>query len=376
MNGRERALAALAHRQPDRLPIDFGGRHTTIHLQAHQALMRHLGLAGPEPRIRSYHTYLVEPDPQLVSRFGRVATPIFPNAPSDYLFRIDPVTNTYADEWGATYYMPPGGYYYDLQTSPLAAAEAGEDLRRYRWPNPADPSRFAGLPERIKAAHEAVEGLTMICSATGGPFEQAWYLLGFEQAYVSLATNLPFMEDLTERLVEWQIDYWNSVLDLVAPYADIVQIQEDLGSQNGPLISPTTFRRLYKPRMRRLVDAIRKKTSAPIYIHSCGSIYPFIPDLIECGIEILNPVQVNAQDMDSGRLKREFGRHLTFWGGGCDPVVLQNGSIQDVEEEVRRRIDDLAPGGGFVFGSVHNIQVNVPTENIVGMFEAAAKYGG
>jgi uroporphyrinogen decarboxylase len=376
MTCRERTLAALEHREPDRVPLDFGGRTTTIHLYAHQALMQHLGLSGPQPRLRSYHTYLVDPDPQLLQRFERASAVFFSRPPSDYVFKIDPVTNTYVDEWGTKYYMPPDGYYYDIQSTPLATAESEADLQKYPWPNPKDPSRVAGLAAEVKAAYDAREKVIMMCTATLGLWEMSWYLLGFEQAYVNLAANQPFMEALTERMLEWQMAYWDMVLGEVGPYIDLVQIGEDLGSQHGPLMAPATFRRIYKPRMRRLVDFIKQRTKARIYLHSCGSIYRMIPDLIEVGIEVLNPVQVNAAEMDSARLKREFGKDLTFWGGGCDPVVLQTGTPTEVRDDVKRRIHDLAPGGGFVFGSVHNIQANVPPANIVAMFEAAQEFGG
>jgi uroporphyrinogen decarboxylase len=376
MNCRERTLAALDHKEPDRVPLDFGGRHTTLHLYVHEALMQHLGLSGPKPRIRSYHTYLVEPDPQLLQRFERVTAVFFPKAPSNYVFAIDPATNTYVDEWGTTYYMPPNGYYYDMHTVPLLDAETEADLKKYRWPNPTDPSRITGLAEQVKAAYAAGEKVIMMCAATPGLWEHSWYMFGFEQAFINVAANQPLMEAFTERLLEWQMAYWDMVLGAVGDYLDLVQIGEDLGTQNGPMMSPTTFRRIYKPRMRRLVESIKKKTKARVYLHSCGSIYRFIPDIIECGIQVLNPVQVNAAEMDSARLKREFGKDLTFWGGGCDPVIMGTGTPQEVVEDVKRRIHDLAPGGGFVFGSVHNIQANVPPENIVAMFEAAREFGG
>lgn len=376
MNRRERTLAALDHREPDRVPLDFGGRHTTLHLFAHQALMRHLGLVGPEPPLRSYHTYLVDPDPRLLAIFERVTALFYPKSESRYQFHIDPATNTYVDEWGTKYYMPPGGYYFDLCEAPLAGAETAAELEAFRWPDPADPARIAGLPEKIKATREQGEEVVMMCSASPGLWEHSWYLLGFEHAYISLAANSSFMERLTERILEWQMAYWDMTLAAVGPHIDLVQINEDLGSQTGLLMSPATFRRIYRPRLRRLVEFIKARTAARVYIHSCGSIAPLIPDLIDCGIEVLNPVQVNAHDMDSAMLKREFGRDLTFWGGGCDPVVLQNGGPREVAEDVKRRIRDLAPGGGYVFGSVHNIQANVPPENIVAMFETAAEVGG
>ena len=376
MNCRQRTLAALSHQEPDRVPLDFGGRQTTLHFAAHQALMRHLGLRGPEPRIRSYHTYLVEPDPQLLRRFERVSAIFFPKAPSDYVFKIDPATNTYVDEWGTTYYMPPNGYYYDMHRVPLPDAETEEDLKRYRWPNPTDPARMAGVPEQVKKAYEIGEKVIMMCGAMPGLWEHSWYIFGLETAFMNLAGNVPLMEAFTQRVLEWQLAYWDMVLGQVGPYVDIIQLNEDLGSQNGPMMSPATFRKIYKPRLRTLIASIKKQTKARVYLHSCGSIYRMIPDLIEIGVDVLNPVQVNAADMDSLRLKREFGKDLTFWGGGCDPVVMGMGRVDQVRDEVKRRIHDLAPGGGFVFGSVHNIQANVPPENIVAMFDAALEFGG
>jgi uroporphyrinogen decarboxylase len=165
------------------------------------------------------------------------------------------------------------------------------------------------------------------------------------------------------------------VLDAVGDEIDVVHIEGDAGGTEGPLFSPALFRRVFKPMLARWVSAIKAKTKAPVFIHSCGSIYWVIPDFIECGIDILNPVQLNASDMDTPRLKREFGRDVSFWGGGCDTVVLQRGTPQEVADEVKRRIDDLAPGGGFVFGSVHNIPPDVPPENIVTMFDTARQLG-
>jgi uroporphyrinogen decarboxylase len=304
-----------------------------------------------------------------------VSEVFFPGSESRYEFRIDPATSTYVDEWGVTYHMPPDGYYYDLSRSPLAHADKEEDLRDFHWPDPRDPARLAGLPEKIKAAHEAGERLIFFGAASPGLWEHSWYLLGFENAYMYLAMNQSFMEAFTDKLLEWQIAYWDMALDAVGPYVDVVQLNEDLGTQTGPMMSPATFRKLYKPRLTQLISSIKRKTKARVYLHSCGSVYKLIPDLIECGVDALNPVQVNAVDMDSARLKREFGKDLTFWGGGCDPVLLQNGSPRDVSDEVKRRIDDLAPGGGFIFGSVHNIQANVPTENIVAFLDTAQEYG-
>ena len=262
MNCRQRALAALNHREPDRVPLDFGGRQTTLHFAAHQALMKYLGFSGPEPPIRSYHTYLVDPDPQLLQRFERVSAVFFPKAPSDYVFAIDPATNSYVDEWGTTYHMPPGGFYYDMVANPLTEAESEADLAKYRWPNPTDPARIAGLPEKIRAAYAAGEKVVMICGAMPGLWEHAWYMFGMEQAFVNLGGNAPLIEAFTDRILAWQIAYWDMALRQVGDCVDVVQLNEDLGSQDGPMMAPATFRRVYKPRLRQLIAEIKQRTKA------------------------------------------------------------------------------------------------------------------
>jgi uroporphyrinogen decarboxylase len=156
----------------------------------------------------------------------------------------------------------------------------------------------------------------------------------------------------------------------------VVQVGDDLGGQHGPLFSPDIYRTIYKPKEKKLISLIKKNTDAKIYFHSCGSIYEYLPDLIEIGVEVLNPVQVHAANMGSDKLKKEFGNDLSFWGGGADPVsIMSNGTVRDVEDEVKRRIDDFSPGGGFVFASIHNIQADVPPENVAKFFETAYRYG-
>lgn len=375
MTSRERVLTAAAHREPDRVPMDFGGRISTIHAYAHRELKKHLGLEGGEEKIIGYMTYTVEPDPRLVERFGRDTISFYPNYGAGYQLKIDPETNTYSDEWGVKYRMPLDGYYFDPFQFPLANAETPADLDRHHWPDPRDPNRMRGVAEEIKATAAAGEKAILLGAPTLGIWLLPQFLRGMEQALMDLAGNRKLAEALAEKVTEWYEAYWESALAEVGPYVDFVHMEGDLGDQNGPLFSPKTFREIYKPRLRRVIEAIKRRSSARIWLHSCGSIYWAIPDLIDAGVEVLNPVQVNAADMDSARLKREFGKDLTFWGGGCDPVVLQFGSPADVEAEVRRRIADFAPGGGFVFASIHNIQANVPPANIVAMFEAAHRYG-
>jgi uroporphyrinogen decarboxylase len=161
----------------------------------------------------------------------------------------------------------------------------------------------------------------------------------------------------------------------VGDVVDIVRLGDDLGMDRGPFMSPATYRRLFKPRHKILCDYIRAHSSMRIFLHSCGGIAPLIPDLIEAGFQILNPVQTNCQGMNPRHLKQEFGRHVTFWGGGCDTRhVLNRRSPGEVKRHVLERLEVFAPGGGFVFNTVHNILPEVPPENIVAMFEALAEY--
>ncbi len=374
MTSRERVLTTCAHKEPDRVPIDFGGRISTLHAFAERDLKRYLGLDGGEERILSWMTYTVDPDPRLVERFGRDTTAVPPRPGSRYTFRVDPETSTYKDEWGIKYYMPPGGFYFDPCEHPLAWAEAPSDLDRFDWPDPTDPSRIEGVGEALRAAREAGYA-TMLTAPTLGVWLLPHFLCGMERALMDLALNRPFVEALAERLTEWYEAFWTVALEEVGPWVDLVHMEGDLGDQTGPLFSPRVFREIYKPRFRRIVDVIKRHSSACLWLHSCGSVRWAIPDLIDCGVDVLNPVQVGAAGMDSFELKRDFGRDLAFWGGGCDTKVLQFGTPSEVEAEVKRRVEDFKPGGGYVFASIHNIQANVPPENIVAMFDAARRYG-
>ncbi|MHB1415753.1 MAG: uroporphyrinogen decarboxylase family protein, partial [Chloroflexota bacterium] len=374
MTSRERVLTALRHEEADRVPIDLGARHS-IHVFAYRALKEHLGLAGGEEVIRSYLNHTAEPDPRLIEMFGGDVLGFQPKSEANYTFVMDRETNSYVDEWGIRYRMPPDGLYYDPSKFPLAGAETVAELERYPFPDPVDPNRMAGVTEAIQAAHKANEKAILFNAPTVGIWFLAFYLRGLEQAMVDLVLQPEMTEALAERITDWYVAYWDRALAEVGDYVDVVQMEGDLGQQNGPFFSPKVFRGMFKPRLRRVVDAIKRRTRARVLLHACGSVYWAIPDLIDIGIDILNPVQVNAADMDTARLKREFGREIVFWGGGCDTIVLQRGSPDEVEAEVERRIADLAPGGGFVFGSIHNIQANVPPENIVRMFESARKYG-
>jgi len=193
---------------------------------------------------------------------------------------------------------------------------------------------------------------------------------------MALVLEPQFAERMMDRITDIYIESCSNYLDELGKYLQVFIYYDDLCGQDGWLIRPDLYRKMIKPKQRRLVEAVKRKTDAKLFYHSCGASYDLIPDLIDIGFDIINPVQVSARGMDTLRLKRDFGRDIVFWGGGVDTQqVLPFGKPAEVVDEVKRRIDDLAPGGGFVFAAIHNIQAFVPPENIVAAFDTALDYG-
>ncbi len=357
------------------MPIDFGGLVTSMHREAYGKLLEHLGIAGEGIEIMDMFQQIVDPAPAIKEMFHADVVGFFPHSGSDYEFELDEETDSFVDEWGVVYQRPPGGYWYDLADHPLKAGTV-EELEGCQFPDPRDPARVRGLAEEARRLLGETDKAVMIHAPIGGVYEQSYWLRGLEPLYRDMAGNKRYVEALAERVLEWLLDFWDLILEEVGPYVHIVELSDDLGWQHGPLFSPALYREIYKPRHRRLTDLIHSKTGAKIFLHCCGSIRWALPDLIESGIDIINPVQVSAKGMETDGLKRDFGQDIVFWGGGADATrVLPFGTPDEVREEVKRRINDLAPGGGFVFGSIHNIQAEVPPENVVALFEAAYEYG-
>jgi uroporphyrinogen decarboxylase len=371
MNSRERLLTALRHQEPDRIPIDLGGLPTGIEALAYDALKEILGFKGETKTFVRDH---VEIDEAILVRFGIDTRYIRVGPPSNFELRIER-DNSYVDFWGTRWKKPASSFYWDMVDYPIKESTI-DAIKRYQWPDPDDPGRFAGVRERAKALYDTTEYALVLDMLGLGVFEQTWALRGFENFLLDLAMNPDFAEALLQRMADYYIALYGHILDEIGDYVQVVMTSDDLGVQTGPMISLETYQSLIKPAEKRVWQFIKSRTNAYVFFHSCGSVRRFIPDLIEAGIDILNPIQVSAEGMDPKELKSEFGNDLTFWGGGCDTQkVLPFGTPDDVEREVRRRISELAPGGGFVFNQIHNIQPQVPPENIVRMLETALRYG-
>jgi uroporphyrinogen decarboxylase len=293
-------------------------------------------------------------------------------------FLEDEKSTWFTDEWGITWYKPKdGGLYYDMADHPLSTATLA-DLKKYPWPDPADPARQVGLQTTLTRLHDEGEYAVILSGITGGgPMEVSAWLAGFDNFFAALLMDPDFADGLLDKVLEAKLGFWQAVLPKVGSCVDIISESEDLGIQDRLMVSPNAFRQHIKPRLKQLCAGI--KTAAPhvkILLHSDGAIAGILADLIEVGVDILNPVQVSARGMqDTAFLKREFGKDLVFWGGVDTQFKLAFGTPEQVKDEVRRRIDDLAPGGGYVLASVHNIQAGVPPANILAMLDAWEEYG-
>jgi uroporphyrinogen decarboxylase len=375
MTSRERVLRAVRHEEGP-LAVDFGGLHSSLHLKSYQEVVQAMGWELEEPNIQDWFQMIVFPQTRLLEYFGADCVPVYPNPGSGWELNIMEEGNNqfFTNEWGIVLRKPKDGYFFDLYSCPMQKAVSLDEIKKYAWPDPEDPARIKGLKEKLQRLRRETDKALVLFNPIGGTHEHSYFLRGLTELLLDLAANPDIADYLAAKVAEWQAAYFSFVLREIGQYVDIVQVGDDLGTTNGLIFSRDMYLKYYKNREKTVIDAIQKACDAHIYFHSCGSIREVIPDLIDIGVEILNPVQIQARNMDSAELKRDFGRDLTFWGGGCDPRVLTIGSKENVRDEVNRRIEDFMKDGGFVFASVHNIQANDPPENIITMFETAGQY--
>ncbi len=376
---RRRVLDAIDHREPDRIPFDLGSSiETGITTQAYDPFTKLMGLEE-EPDDTLFNLFVeaggFKQVPENILRHLKVDTrgalmqlPSEPEAEIEF----EGTTMTFRDEWGIKWAKPESSLYMDPVDFPLKGDLTAQQLADFPWPDPEQEGRFAGLAEEARRLRAT--GCAVMISLYGlGLFDMGHLLCGMEPFLTNMILKPDLIGELFDRINEFQMKLWEKTLETVGDNVDICLHSDDLGMQKSSIMSPDMYRKLLKPRHVRLFDHIKKtaKTDVKVLLHSCGSVRELIPDLIETGIDALNPVQVSAAGMDTKELKREYGSDLCFWGGGVDTQdILPRGSIADVKAEVKRRIDDLAPGGGFVFAAVHNIQPDVPPENIRAMWEA------
>jgi uroporphyrinogen decarboxylase len=376
---RERVRLTLGFQQADRVPIDLDGWATYFTEGAYRNLLQHLGIEE-KPKVNDW--FLISGvNESILQRFGVDFRRIGLGVPDRFRSKTLP-DGSWDDEWGVrkrkvAHYNPRTGqraYYAEMIEPPLAEASI-DDLESYPWPDPEDPGRYRGLSEQVKRLYHTTDYALVAASIGNGIFEQAQALRGMQRFLEDLLINREFAASLIGRILQIQLRIFDRYLAIVGPYVEMVETSDDYGMQTGPLVSPKLYRDMLKPAHLRLNSFIKQRTRAKIYLHSCGSIAEVLDELIDAGIDVINPVQPRAKDMDSAGLKSRFAGRVVFHGGVDEQYVLPHGSIEEVRKEVARCIRAFAPGGGYIFAPAHNIQDDVPPDNVVTMFETALQLG-
>ena len=375
MTGRQRVLTSLAHREPDRVPVDFGSTWvSSITVTAYERLKRHLGIDS--------RTVIMEPMQQVCMVDERIldlchadTRGVFYGPPELERNRWIPQRDgTFCDGWGLTWQKPPSSHYYDMVVPPLCGPITLSDVASHTYPEPRDPGYVRGLRERVQDMRRRSDR-ALVLNLGAWVIQNTQFIRGFHDWFIDTVAGPKIMEALCDAVTEVVVATNEYVLAEVHDLIDVVSVSDDIGHQDRTCVAPEVYRRIFKPWHRRVLDGIRKWTGAPIMFHTCGSVYDVLPDLIEIGVDCLNPVQDDAKDMDAARLKREYGDRLTFWGGINARHVLPFGTPEEVWNEVRRKVLALGAGGGYILSAVHNIQPCVPVGNFMAMVEAAQELG-
>ncbi|GAK60613.1 uroporphyrinogen-III decarboxylase [Candidatus Vecturithrix granuli] len=375
MTHRERVMTAVNHQEPDRVPCDLAGtKCTSLHRIVYENVRKLLQFETKPPVIWDVMQQIVLPDEDILEYFDIDTRSLYAGAP-DHFIPPDLGPNAYQDEWGVIRTCPDGGYYFDLAQCPFEDEPGIEALEHFPWPDPDDPGRVRGLRERAAYLHEHTD-YAVVLNLGATILHTSQYMRGFEGWFVDLAARPEFMHALMDKILDVHLRTIRNIFrEVDGRHVDIAFIADDLAGDAQLMISPRMYRTFLKPRHQQLIACIRDYTQAKIMYHSCGAVRPLIPDLIEIGVEILNPIQTTAKGMNPASLKAEFGDQLTFWGGIDTREILPHGSVEDVAQEVRQVIHDLGAGGGYVLNFVHNAQPDVKPENVCAMF-AAGKING
>ena len=371
MTSRERVRLALAHKEADRVPMDLWGCASRLHNKVYFGVLDELGLEGAGSLIRpgtltEYEDYRISDALNVDFRHVNIGKP------KNYTSRTDEHGNSY-DEWGIGHFK--NDKYNAISVHPLADPDPSM-IDSYPWPDPDDPGRAEGIGELARDYHENTSCAVTATTATSGMmFEFGQYLCGAEQFLINLYEEELFTEKLIDKLTEIMTRIYLNYLRPIAPYIEWVEFASDLGTQNGPFMSLEMFRRYLKKPMAEIFTAVKKEyPGIKIMLHSCGAMSSFIPDLIDCGIDILNSLQPLAHGMDSQRLKNEFGKTIVLHSG-VDIQKAMQGTAEEVEEEVQRAIGAMANGGGYILAPANHLQGDCPPENVITLYRCGEKYG-
>jgi len=368
---RERFAAASGHREPDRVPIDLGSTGGSMTAEAYFRLKEYLGIEGDEGTAITSLFVLDRFDERVLRALDVDFRHLSMRGPRRS--RADHPDGSWTDEWGMLYRK--AGYYMEMVNEPLRNATIAE-IESYDWPDPSDPRRVEGMAKEARHLYEDTDYVVSVQSV-GAVFQMCCRLRGMDQYLMDMLTDKPIARALMERVAEVTMGLYDAMLTAVGPYVHMVETQDDLGTQQAPFISPALYREMVQPYHAKLAGLIKKKTDgrAKVFLHSDGSIFDLLPDIIDAGIDVINPTQPQPAKMEPERLKAAFGDRLVFHAGLDQQHTIPFGSVEEVRAEVRHKITVFAPGGGYIFAPCHNLQPDVPPENIVAMFQAAHEFG-
>lgn len=368
LTAKERVLSVLNFQEADRVPLDIGGiNNTTMHVKIEKKLKKYLGLEDKGSEIKATSIQVVVPDESILRYFGADTRSIFVSECVPWKYNEE--TNLYIDQWGIGYKKNTDGNYFNFYKHPLSEVEKISDLDKYQFPDPYSEAVLYGLEEKVKAYKDEY---CLILEGLREPmFGLPSWLRGNTNFYLDLAMDDGFVDALLDRVLDHYLKWTGFLLDRIGKHIDIVKVADDLGTQESLLLSPEMYRKHIKPRQAILYKNIKEKCHCKILLHSCGAIRPIIPDLIEIGVDAINPVQISAKGMEPAELKKEYGGKITFWGGGVDTqYTLSFASPKEVKKEVKKNMEIFKTNGGYVFAQVHNIMPEVPIENVIAMYEA------
>jgi len=412
MSSRERVLSAISHQQPDRVPVDLSATPSSgISAIAYSNLLTHIGREDLPVQIYDVVQQLAQPDIMVLDQFGVDVLDIgrtFNTQPTDWrpftmvngapayypkwfqpILMPDDSYNTYDDNGRRILSrMPVGATFFDQTYFPYAEGYPASyenldtEMGRIMWArhvhSPWDHAGDSGFWQKLrentlKLRQSTDKALLVVCGCN--LFEWGTFLRRMDNFLMDLMCDPYNVEKLLDELMKRHLATLEKVCEAVGDIVDIIRFGDDLGMSSGPFMDADTYRGLFKPRHKILCDYVKSHSKMHTFIHSCGSISLLMPDLIEAGIEIFNPVQTNAYRMKPDFLKKEFGQQCTFWGGGIETVgTLNTGSPTQIHEQVLERLEIFSKGGGFVFNTVHNILPDVPPENIIAMYDAVKEF--
>jgi len=378
MNRRECFEATVNHREPERVLVDFGKHFGSFHRLAYENLKAYLKdtPVESETRVLDRMAQIAVPDEAICQRLGLDFRWVVPNWVGVRDIEIDGVRG-YFDMWQTPHKWTDIGNYYAIAGQPLGQQNLTiADVEAFAWPDPHDPAMFAGLAEQAKEWYENTDYVVGADGIKVGILQTSAQLRGYDKLFMDFALDPELAHALLSRISGLINEMYREYLKAVGPYVQVVCITDDQGTQSSLMISPEMFREFIKPYLKTQIGTIKETAEVKVLMHCDGAILPIMADLIEIGVDIINPIQTVVKGFEDTRaLKAEYGDRICFHGAIDVQQVMPNATPGEIRQEVARRIHDLGPEGGYILAPCHNINIDIPVENVVAMFEAAQTYG-